>query len=135
MNKTFFCNVNICRDLSDGLEKPFTTFQGELDALVQQERYFNVSEIQMVLYCPPSRSFFGCKLYHIHGRAGQLSSEYCWRSIPAYIGAAFVGWSKVEGESDKHDATDVLAGASIGILSSYYFTTLYNKGYCNSNCR
>lgn len=46
-------------------------------------------------------------------------------SIPAYIGASFVGWSRVEGESDKHDFTDVAAGAAIGILSSYYFTSPY----------
>jgi len=57
-----------------------------------------------------------------------IQRRYGWKyGIPAYIGAAFVGWSRVEGESDKHDATDVLAGASIGILSSYYFTTLYRK--------
>jgi len=49
-------------------------------------------------------------------------------SIPAYLGAAYVGWSRVEGESDKHDFTDVAAGAAIGILSSYYFTKPY-KGF------
>lgn len=48
-------------------------------------------------------------------------------SIPAYIGASFVGWSRVEGESDKHDFTDVAAGALVGTLSSYYFTTPYKK--------
>ena len=48
-------------------------------------------------------------------------------SIPAYIGAFFVGWSRVEGESDKHDLTDVMAGALIGILSSYYFTSPYDN--------
>lgn len=47
--------------------------------------------------------------------------------IPAYIGATFVGWSRVEGESDKHDLSDVAAGATIGILSSLYFTTLYKN--------
>ncbi len=45
--------------------------------------------------------------------------------IPAYLGAAYVGWSRIEGESDQHDALDVAAGAAIGILSSYYFTTPY----------
>jgi hypothetical protein len=47
-------------------------------------------------------------------------------SIPAYLGAAFVGWSRVEGESHKHDFTDVAAGAAIGILSSYCFTERYD---------
>ena len=45
--------------------------------------------------------------------------------IPAYIAAGFVGWSRVEGESDKHDFFDVTAGALIGILSSSYFTSPY----------
>ena len=40
-------------------------------------------------------------------------------SIPAYLGASYVGWSRIEGESDQHDATDVIAGAAIGILSSF----------------
>jgi len=31
----------------------------------------------------------------------------------------------MEGESDKHYPSDVIAGAAIGILSSYYFTTEY----------
>lgn len=48
-------------------------------------------------------------------------------SIPAYLGASFVGWSRVEGESDKHDFIDVTAGAAIGILSSYYFTSPYKN--------
>lgn len=43
--------------------------------------------------------------------------------IPAYIGASFVGWSRVDAK--KHYTVDVLAGAAIGILSSCYFTTPY----------
>ncbi len=43
--------------------------------------------------------------------------------IPAYIGASFVGWSRVD--SKKHYTVDVLAGAAIGIISSHYFTTPY----------
>jgi hypothetical protein len=45
--------------------------------------------------------------------------------IPAYAAAVYVGWSRIEGESDKHDYVDVSAGAAIGILSSYYFTERY----------
>ncbi len=48
--------------------------------------------------------------------------------IPAYAAATYVGWSRVEGESDKHDWTDVAAGAAVGIISSYYFTEPY-KGF------
>lgn len=47
-------------------------------------------------------------------------------SIPAYIGASFVGYSRVE--SDNHYVEDVLAGAAIGIVSSFYFTKPY-KGF------
>jgi len=55
-----------------------------------------------------------------------IAIRYGWRyGIPAYLGAAYVGWSRIEGESDKHDIYDVAAGAAIGILSSYYFTKPY----------
>lgn len=64
-----------------------------------------------------SAAFQGATFIHL---------RYGWEySIPAYLGASFVGWSRVEGESDKHDATDVVAGAAIGILSAYFFTTPY----------
>ncbi len=54
----------------------------------------------------------------IHKRYGL---EY---SIPAYIGAGFVAYSRVE--ADEHDVTDVLAGAALGIASSLYLTKSYN---------
>ncbi len=44
-------------------------------------------------------------------------------AIPAWLGAAFVGYSRVH--ANKHHVTDVIAGAAIGILSSYYFTKPY----------
>ena len=47
-------------------------------------------------------------------------------AIPAYIGATFVGYSRVK--SKQHDTTDVIAGAAIGIASSLYFTKPY-KGF------
>lgn len=47
-------------------------------------------------------------------------------SIPAYIGASFVGYSRVE--SDNHYVDDVVAGAAIGVISSFYFTEPY-KGF------
>jgi membrane-associated phospholipid phosphatase len=54
----------------------------------------------------------------IHKRYGL---EY---SIPAYIGAGFVAYSRVE--ADEHDVTDVVAGAALGIASSMYLTKSYN---------
>ncbi len=39
----------------------------------------------------------------------------------AYIGAAYVGWTRVD--SDAHRVEDVLAGAAIGIISGLVFTT------------
>ena len=53
----------------------------------------------------------------LHGRYGLKTA------LPAYIGAIFTGYSRVK--SDKHFVIDVLAGASIGALSSYFFTTSY----------
>lgn len=53
----------------------------------------------------------------IHKRYGL---EY---SIPAYIGATFVGYSRVE--ADKHHTSDVLAGAALGVASSMFFTKSY----------
>ena len=46
--------------------------------------------------------------------------------IPAYGLASFVAYSRVE--SNEHYAHDVIAGAGIGILSSYIFTKPY-KGW------
>ncbi len=40
--------------------------------------------------------------------------------VPAYALAAYTGWSRVNGE--KHYWDDVVAGASIAILSNLYFT-------------
>jgi len=58
-----------------------------------------------------------------HG-AAFIHKRYGWKkSIPAYIGATFVGYSRVY--ADKHYVEDVLAGAAIGVLSAYYFTTSY----------
>lgn len=54
-----------------------------------------------------------------------IQQRYGWKwAIPAYIGATFVGYSRVE--SDKHYLEDVLAGAAIGIISGLYFTEPYS---------
>ena len=47
-------------------------------------------------------------------------------AITAYLGASYVAWSRVE--SDNHFTVDVVAGAAIGIASSFIFTKPY-KGF------
>ncbi len=53
----------------------------------------------------------------IHKRYG---TKY---ALPAYMAATLVGYSRVE--TDKHYTEDVLAGAALGIISSFYFTKPY----------
>ena len=56
-----------------------------------------------------------------------MRKRYGWEyGIPAYAVASFVGYSRVE--SREHAPHDVVAGAAIGILSSYIFTKPY-KGW------
>jgi membrane-associated phospholipid phosphatase len=56
-----------------------------------------------------------------------LRARYGWDyGIPAYIVAAFVAYSRVEAK--QHYTHDVIAGAAIGIGSSYLFTHPY-KGW------
>ena len=56
--------------------------------------------------------------------ASFIHARYGWKyAIPAYIGASFVGYSRVY--ANKHFTSDVLAGAAIGTLSSFYFATPY----------
>ncbi len=45
-------------------------------------------------------------------------------AIPAYAAATYVGWSRAE--EDRHDWSDVAAGAAVGVISSYYFTRPYH---------
>jgi len=55
-----------------------------------------------------------------------IQKRYGWKyAIPAYIGAIFVAYSRVH--ADKHYVEDVLAGAAIGFVSSYYFTTPFKE--------
>jgi len=54
----------------------------------------------------------------IHARYG---ARY---AIPAYIAATYVGWTRMA--SDQHYAVDVVAGAAIGIASSFIFTRPYH---------
>lgn len=53
-----------------------------------------------------------------------IHQRYGFRyAIPAYIGAIFVGYSRVQ--AHKHYGEDVMAGAAIGIMSSLIFTKPY----------
>lgn len=56
-----------------------------------------------------------------------LRKRYGWEyGIPAYVAATFVAFSRAEAR--QHYTHDVIAGAAIGIVSSYLFTTPY-KGW------
>ena len=53
-----------------------------------------------------------------------MRSRYGWEyGAPAYVAAAFVAYSRVDCKA--HHIYDVIAGAGIGVLSSYIFTTPY----------
>ncbi len=47
-------------------------------------------------------------------------------ALPAYLGSSYVAWNRVD--SDHHFTIDVLAGAAVGMASSFIFTQPY-KGF------
>src|SRR5260370_1228210 len=56
-----------------------------------------------------------------------MRERYGWEyGVPAYAAASFVAYSRVE--SGEHYPHDVVAGAAIGMMSSYLFTRPY-KGW------
>jgi membrane-associated phospholipid phosphatase len=58
--------------------------------------------------------------------ASFIQRRYGWEYGKfAYVLAAFVGYSRIE--SQNHDFWDVLAGAAIGVGSTYIFTKPYNN--------
>jgi len=58
-----------------------------------------------------------------------VRNRYGWKyGLPAYVLASFVAYSRVEAK--QHYIHDVLAGAAIGIVSSYLFTRPY-EGWHN----
>lgn len=60
--------------------------------------------------------------------ASFIQRRYGWKyGTPAYVLAALVGASRMEGPDGWHDIYDVLAGATVGIGSTYIFTTPYQK--------
>ena len=46
-------------------------------------------------------------------------------AIPAYLAAAYVGWSRIEAK--KHDVADVLGGAAVGVAAAYLFTDRFGE--------
>lgn len=60
--------------------------------------------------------------------ASFIQRRYGWKyGIPAYVLATLVGVSRTEAPDGYHDGWDVLAGAAIGIGSTYLFTKPYQK--------
>ena len=60
--------------------------------------------------------------------ASFIQRRFGWAyGLPAYALAGFVGYSRLQGNTPAHDGWDVLAGAVIGIGSTYLFTTPYQK--------
>lgn len=60
--------------------------------------------------------------------ASFVQRRYGWKfGIPSYIIASYVAYSRIKGYNDRHDGWDVLAGAVVGIGSTYIFTTPYQK--------
>ena len=58
--------------------------------------------------------------------AAFIQKRYGWKyGAAAYALAGFTGYTRIQG--DKHDGWDVLAGAIIGVGSTYIFTTPYQK--------
>jgi len=58
--------------------------------------------------------------------AAFIQKRYGWKyGIPSYLLAGITGYSRIN--ADKHDIYDVLAGAVIGVGSSYLFTTPYQQ--------
>ena len=56
--------------------------------------------------------------------AAFIHKRYGWGyGVPAYIGASFVGYSRIK--TDNHYMVDVLAGVASGVISSFYFTEPY----------
>jgi membrane-associated phospholipid phosphatase len=68
-----------------------------------------------------------------HTAAAFMGSTFIYKryglryAIPAYLGAVYVGYSRVQ--ANKHYAEDVFCGAVIGMASSLIFTKPY-KGIC-----
>ncbi len=64
--------------------------------------------------------------------ASFIQRRYGWKyGTPAYILATVVALSRTEAPDGYHDGWDVLAGAAVGIGSTYLFTKPYFKEHMN----
>ncbi|MCB0400295.1 MAG: phosphatase PAP2 family protein [Winogradskyella sp.] len=64
--------------------------------------------------------------------ASFIQRRYGWKYGKwAYILATIVGVSRMEGPDGWHDIWDVLAGATVGVGSTYIFTTPYDQSKYN----
>lgn len=60
--------------------------------------------------------------------ASFIQRRYGWAyGAPAYGLAAFVAYSRLEGQNDRHDVWDVLGGVAVGVGTTYLLTTPYQK--------
>jgi membrane-associated phospholipid phosphatase len=79
-----------------------------------------------------SRSFPSAHTSISFSAAEFMRKRYGWKfGVPAYAAAAFVAYSRVE--SREHYTHDVLAGAVIGIVSSYLLTTPFQGWQVHSD--
>jgi membrane-associated phospholipid phosphatase len=112
-----------------------TVYHGDQEGLIQFSKSFltTVGTTYALKYSintkgpnGESRSFPSGHTSMAFSGASFLQKRYGWKfGIPAYAAASFVGWSRIE--SDNHYLKDVLAGAALGILSTYIFTDSYQK--------
>ncbi|MGB5556045.1 MAG: phosphatase PAP2 family protein, partial [Flavobacteriaceae bacterium] len=64
--------------------------------------------------------------------ASFIQRRYGWKyGVPAYVLATLVGVSRTEAPDGHHDGWDVIAGAAIGIASTYLFTKPFQKEHFN----
>ena len=57
--------------------------------------------------------------------ASFIQMRYGWKyGIPAYLTSSYVAWTRVKAK--KHFVVDVMAGASLGVLSNLIFTDEYS---------
>lgn len=81
--------------------------------LIRKQRPNGVNEYNAMPSGHTSASFHAAAFIQMH---------YGWEyGAPAYALASFVGYSRIEGKNERHDIWDVLAGAALGIATSYYF--------------
>jgi membrane-associated phospholipid phosphatase len=58
--------------------------------------------------------------------ASFIHKRYGWQyALPAYLGAIYTGYSRVDAK--RHHTQDVVAGAFLAIASSWYFTSTYKN--------